>query len=697
MSLENQPLSSLQNIDIYGQVGANAPLVIDQLVTVTDGSLSIQVGPGSDSPGNVENAKLSAFSVFSESNALAPAGVAGNPINLALTDPSANRLGAVSVTVVGIPSGWTLSEGTNKGDGSWTVQTNDINSLSITSPETYAGALTLHVTESWTNADGSTGSATIADNVEAYAPGSPIFAISGNDTLTGGGANSEFAFAQPVGNDTIYSFNVASDQIYLIGFSNIASFSNIQANMADDANGNAVITLASGETITLMGIDAASLTASNFVFNQEPVTNNTGLMTISDGAILPLGGTIDNTGTIALNSTGDATELEILVNGVTLQGGGHLILSDNSQNVIFGVSADATLTNVDNTISGAGQVGFGDGTLTLINEIHGIIEANDADGVLTLYTGHSITNAGLLEASNGATLLIKDDVSGGTATITGGTLIFNAQSNVNVTFDNGGTPTYGDLVLADAPAFSGQIFGFTGTAPGVTTSDAIDLTDINFANLNSDTYTENSTRTGGTLTVSDGTNTANLFFSGDYTLASFNLASDGQGGTLLTDPPPNGTTITSTTTDSSSTTTSTEYSLTNASTDTSSTTSSTDSSSRLPLDVDQTAKYPMLDSLPQALQNAVDQALPHLSDLLSDLTDIAFGADTTLGYSPNTSGIGCTPGVSDGTHTTTIALFSQFAAAGFQLGNNNNGALVTHPSSLASENEVLITNPNHTP
>src|SRR5262249_23063756 len=69
MSLENQPLSSLQNIDIYGKVGANAPLVIDQIVTVSDGSLSIQVGPGSDSPGNVQNAKLNAFSVFSEGGA----------------------------------------------------------------------------------------------------------------------------------------------------------------------------------------------------------------------------------------------------------------------------------------------------------------------------------------------------------------------------------------------------------------------------------------------------------------------------------------------------------------------------------------------------------------------------------------------------------------------------------------------------
>ena len=65
MSLENQALPALQNIDIFGQVGANAPLVIDQLVTVTDGSLSIQVGPGWNSPGNVDNAKLDAFAVFS--------------------------------------------------------------------------------------------------------------------------------------------------------------------------------------------------------------------------------------------------------------------------------------------------------------------------------------------------------------------------------------------------------------------------------------------------------------------------------------------------------------------------------------------------------------------------------------------------------------------------------------------------------
>ena len=64
MALETQALAGLQNIDIFGQVGFNAPLVINQLVTVNDGSLSILVGPGSSSPGNVENAKLNGFAVF---------------------------------------------------------------------------------------------------------------------------------------------------------------------------------------------------------------------------------------------------------------------------------------------------------------------------------------------------------------------------------------------------------------------------------------------------------------------------------------------------------------------------------------------------------------------------------------------------------------------------------------------------------
>ena len=64
---------------------------------------------------------------------LAPAGVAGEAINLGLTNP-ADYVGPITVTITGVPSGWTLSEGTDNGDGTWTVQTDDVSALSITAP-----------------------------------------------------------------------------------------------------------------------------------------------------------------------------------------------------------------------------------------------------------------------------------------------------------------------------------------------------------------------------------------------------------------------------------------------------------------------------------------------------------------------------------------------------------------------------------
>ena len=43
----------------------------------------------------------------------APAGAAGSAINLALTSPSAANGEPVAVTITGVPSDWTLNEGTN--------------------------------------------------------------------------------------------------------------------------------------------------------------------------------------------------------------------------------------------------------------------------------------------------------------------------------------------------------------------------------------------------------------------------------------------------------------------------------------------------------------------------------------------------------------------------------------------------------
>src|SRR5207248_1594826 len=104
-------------------------------------------------------------------------------------------------------------------------------------------------------------------------------------------------FAQPIGDDTIYNYDPVADQIDLIGYAGFTSFSDVQAHLANDAAGNAVITLGDGQSITLQGVDAASLNSSDFVFDQTPITENPGKMTIGDGSILPLSGIIDNTGT----------------------------------------------------------------------------------------------------------------------------------------------------------------------------------------------------------------------------------------------------------------------------------------------------------------------------------------------------------------------------------------------------------------
>jgi hypothetical protein len=491
-----------------------------------------------------------------------PAGVAGNPINLALDSPPADHIGPVTLTIAGIPTGWSLSEGTDNGNGTWTVQSNDIAALSITSPVSYTGALVLNVAESWTNADGSTGSAIVSDNVEVFARGAPIFAWSGDDTLTGAGAKDVFVFAQPIGNDTVHNFNASEDQIDLIGFSGFASFDDVKSHLTEDATGNAVITLATGQTITLYGVAADTLGADNFMFNHTPVTDNAGTMTIGDDAMLPLSGIINNTGTIALDSAGNTTLLELIQNGITLQGGGQVILSDSDQNFVSSAFPGVTLTNVDNTISGAGQLG--DWQTILVNE--GTIVATGAHA-LTIDTGSNVViNSGTLEATGSGGLIVDSDISDagliwandgnitingavtgtGSALINGATLEFAAASSINVTFaeDN-----FGTLVLDNPTAYTGQIFGFGGPSPQ--NSDAIDLKGITFDTGTSWTYFDNAgSDTGGSLTIYEAINGATTaldtltFANGDYTTANFILTSDGNGGTLIADPPPDSGTVT---------------------------------------------------------------------------------------------------------------------------------------------------------
>ena len=104
----------------------------------------------------------------------------------------------------------------------------------------------------------------------------------------------------------------------------------------------------------------------------------------------------------------------------------------------------------------------------------------------------------------------------------------SGPSSETVTF----TGATGSLVIDDPVDFTGHIAGFTGTAPDAEHSDTIDLAGIDF---NSAQFTESYNATTGSLSVSDGSHSANFSF--DNFKATLNFASDGKGGTLITDPP----------------------------------------------------------------------------------------------------------------------------------------------------------------
>jgi hypothetical protein len=85
----------------------------------------------------------------------------------------------------------------------------------------------------------------------------------------------------------------------------------------------------------------------------------------------------------------------------------------------------------------------------------------------------------------------------------------------------------GTLVIGDTAAFKGQVSGVAG-------SDTLDLSDIAYNSTTTATFLGNAS--GGTLTITDGTDTAEIALAGDYLSSTWTVASDGNGGTDVVDP-----------------------------------------------------------------------------------------------------------------------------------------------------------------
>jgi VCBS repeat-containing protein len=196
-----------------------------------------------------------------------------------------------------------------------------------------------------------------------------------------------------------------------------------------------------------------------------------------------------------LNSAPQTTTVTIAPDFLTIPAGQTVTLNGGTLQALF--------IDVEGTVTGFGTI------IANVITNNGTIQSK-SNHTLTIEISGSIQGTGLLEITNNTTLALDGPVGSGQT----------------VQFDIGNGPAP-NLILNDPSHFQGQISGFQGT-------DTIDLPTIHFDSGTTATFS------GGILTIKEGTTTvAALTFVGSPNLK---IASDGHGGTLITDPPPSTTT-----------------------------------------------------------------------------------------------------------------------------------------------------------
>ena len=256
----------------------------------------------------------------------------------------------------------------------------------------------------------------------------------------------------------------------------------------------------------------------------------------ADGTLTYLGGTITNQGTITGSGSYFGSELRVAAGTTTtLQGGGTVALSNFTNNYVRDADAGTgALVNVDNTITGAGQLG--NGQLGLDNRAGGTINANASNALVIRANTQGVTNAGLIEASAGGLAQVQNT----TVTQTGaGTLLATGAGSVlqvNSSTINGGTLT------ANSGGAIGT-YGGNSTLNGVTISTGTTyaladntLTYLAGTIVNNGTIAQNGNYFGNELRVGAGA-TVRLEGGGTVALSNFTQNyvrdADAATGTLI--------------------------------------------------------------------------------------------------------------------------------------------------------------------
>ena len=180
----------------------------------------------------------------------------------------------------------------------------------------------------------------------------------------------------------------------------------IEAGTLNTINGPAFFGTANSNGVVLDGITQGQL-------------NNTATYTVANNADTEILGTINNTGSFQVAANGNPTFLSAS-GTVTLTGGGSVVMTvggNGNSPYIREDSSNSTLTNVNNTISGRGQIG--NNGLTFINQSGGLVNANSGGNVL-LVNASGAVNQGQFQANGGGILQVDVTLNNAGGTITAG-------------------------------------------------------------------------------------------------------------------------------------------------------------------------------------------------------------------------------------------------------------------------------------
>ena len=245
----------------------------------------------------------------------------------------------------------------------------------------------------------------------------------------------------------------------------------LSGDSAIEFKGGQISTIAAGSGLTLYGPNA-------FIEDSTALGSNsalTGLSNVAGSLVLENGASVLTPGPLAIS--------------------GYVLLNSSTSSLSSSKVAATALTNTGTIILGLGAL--------------------DVSG--------STTNDGLIAI--GDTEELAGPVGGaGSFSLNGASLQFNSSVSAGQTIDE----RFGvnALTLEQAQKFDATISGFG-------TGDTIDAANFHAPPATTFKFVENSAMTGGTLTLTDGSLTANIQLTGDYTNSDFTLAADSGTGTLV--------------------------------------------------------------------------------------------------------------------------------------------------------------------